>query len=103
LDSKREIAAFRYGNVEVINKIEDFFDYTKALFKTALNAQKMGHLHSDDWHRTIYIDTLGIGATDFNIDQAKKERLLKSGEDHTRSYFKWFETAKGKNKPINRI
>lgn len=103
LDSKREIAAFRYGKVEVARQIDDFFDYTKALVSTALNAQEAMHLHSDDWQRTIYIDTLGVGTTDFDLTTKAKDDLVKSGRKHTLDYFKWFETAKGKDAPINRV
>jgi NTE family protein len=103
LDSKREIAALRYGNVEVQNQISDFFDYTKALLKTALNAQEAMHLHSDDWQRTIYIDTQGVGTTDFNVTNAKKTALVKSGRDCTKAYFDWFKKTKGKDEPVNRV
>ena len=103
LDSKREIAAFRYGNVEVARKIDDFFDYTKALLMTALNAQEAMHLHSDDWQRTIYIDTLGVGTTDFDLTTKTKNALVKSGREHTLAYFDWFEKAPKTNAPANRV
>lgn len=103
LDSKREIGAFRYGNVEVAREIDDFFGYSKALLKTALNVQEAMHLHSDDWHRTIYIDTLGIGSTDFDLSNKDKNALVKSGQDLTDEYFKWFEASKPKERPLNRL
>lgn len=103
LDSKREIAAFRYGNVEARRRIEGFFDYGKALLASALNVQEMMHLHSDDWQRTVYIDTLGVGTTDFDIDDKTKRALVKSGRTGTTDYFEWFEKATGDNAPVNRI
>ena len=103
LDTKREIAAFRYGNVDVARKIDDFFDYTKALLMTALNVQEAMHLHSDDWQRTIYIDTLGVGTTDFDLTDKDKNALVKSGRDNTLAYFKWFENAPASSSPANRI
>jgi len=103
LDSKREIAAFRYGDVEVVNKIDDFFDYAKALLSTTLAAQEMAHLHSDDWHRTIYIDTLGVSTTDFGITGKKRNALVASGKACTNAYFSWFESAEGDDAPANRI
>lgn len=102
LDSKREIAAFRHGNVQVSTKIDSFFDYTKALIKTALNVQESMHLHSDDWHRTIYIDTLGVGSADFDLSDAMKKKLVKSGTDNTEAYFDWFEKSPDGNPPHNR-
>lgn len=102
LDSKAEIAALRYGDVEVVNKIEDIFGYARALLKTALNVQEMVHLKSDDWHRTIYIDTLGVGTTDFDVSGKAKKALVESGKEHSEDYFDWFETAKGTKAPKNR-
>lgn len=103
LDSKREIAALRYGDVAVARKIEDFLDYSKALLSTALAAQEMAHLHSDDWQRTIYIDTLGISTTDFGITAKRRDALVASGRACTKAYFDWFDTAKGKEAPVNQI
>ncbi|MDH3476336.1 MAG: hypothetical protein OEM59_21880 [Rhodospirillales bacterium] len=103
LDTAKEIAAFRYGDVKVLRRIDGFFDYTKALIKTVLNAQEALHLHSDDWQRTVYIDTLGVQATDFNLSDNTKRDLVKSGREHTRAYFEWFEKAKGAEAPVNRV
>lgn len=103
LDSKREIAAFRYGDVAVARKIDDFLDYAKALISTALAAQEMTHLHSDDWQRTIYIDTLGVSTTDFGIAPNRRDALVASGRKCTNAYFDWFDKAKGRAAPINRI
>lgn len=103
LDHAREIAAFRYGDIRQKTKIDDFFDYTKALLATALNAQEMAHLHSDDWQRSIYIDTLNVSTTDFGLSPKKKEALVASGRKCTEAYFKWFESAKGAEAPANRI
>lgn len=99
LDSKQEIAAFRYGDVAVVNEIDGFFEYCKALIKTALNVQESQHLHSDDWHRTVYIDTLGVGTVEFKLSPAKKQALVKSGRDHAQEYFNWFDRQKSKRKP----
>lgn len=102
LDSKQEIAAFRYGDVPVSRKIDDFFGYAKALIRTTLNIQENTHLHSDDWHRTIYIDTLGVGTTDFAIDAAKRDALVASGHSHTQDYFAWFDDPDAEVAATNR-
>lgn len=93
LDSKQEIAAFRYGKVEKKHEIVDFFDYVKALISTILESQQNSHLHGDDWQRTVYIDSLGVGTTDFDLDDKVKNSLVKSGQTGTRDYFKWFDKA----------
>lgn len=103
LDSKVEIAALRYGDVAPIREIDSFFDYTKALLATVMNAQENSHLHNDDWQRTVYIDTLGVGTTDFDLSDASKEDLINSGRKHTKNYLEWFRDPTAQDAPINRL
>ena len=91
LDTKEEIALFRDQAEPVINKINDFMDYSWALIETILGAQQNTHLHSDDWARTVYIDTLGVNTTDFNLMDEKKQALVNSGRQGTQEYFNWFD------------
>lgn len=100
LDSPKEIAAFRDQAEPEHRNIGDFFDYAGALVKTVMNVQQSMHLHSDDWQRTIYIDTLGIGTTEFSLSQDKKDALKKSGNDGAVRYFEWYDNPK--NSPENR-
>ena len=90
LDSKEEISIFRDHTEPPQHKIDDFFAYTWGLIETILDAQTNQHLHSDDWHRTIYIDTLGVKTTQFDLDDATKEALVNSGIENTEKYFKWY-------------
>jgi NTE family protein len=99
LDSKEEIAAFRYDELPS-QKIDNFPEYVTALVKTMLGSQDNAHLHSDDWQRTIYIDTLGVGTTDFGLTDAKKKDLENSGKLGALNYFEWFD--KSPEKIINR-
>ena len=101
LDTKQEIAIFRDGAEPPHQKIDDFFDYALALIKTMMDAQGNQHLHSDDWHRTVYIDTLGVGTTDFDLSNRKKQALKQSGVDNTEAYFKWYDD-KANDPAINR-
>jgi NTE family protein len=91
LDSEREIAMFRDQGEPVAEMVDDFFDYTVGLFKTIMNAESNQHLHSDDWQRTIYIDSLGVQATDFNLSESKKKALVESGHKGAEAYFKWYD------------
>ena len=102
LDSEREIAVFRDQAEPVQHGIGDFFDYVSGLVRTLLNAQQSVHLHSDDWHRTIYIDTLGVGTTDFSLDDKTKRALVKSGKTGTAEYFDWFDDLDHEIVPWNR-
>lgn len=67
LDTREEIAMFRDAAEPPHHEVNDFFDYAKALIHAILNVQENQHLHGDDWHRTVYIDTMGISTTDFDI------------------------------------
>ncbi len=100
LDSAREIAVFRDQAEPEHQKIEDLFAYTWALVETILSIQNNYHLHADDWQRTIYIDTLGVGTTDFDLSDDKKNALVESGRANAEKYFAWYDDPA--NKPANR-
>jgi len=102
LDTKEEIAVFRDHAEPPREKIANFFDYAWALVSTIMEAQQNAHLHSDDWHRTIYIDTLGVKTTEFNLSDEKKKELVQSGKDGTETYFNWFDRTNSADTPINK-
>lgn len=91
LDTKEEIAVFRDHAAPPHKKIDDFFGYTWALIHTVLEAQQSAHLHSDDWARTVYIDTVGVGTTDFDLPDSKKRELVESGKKGALDYFEWYD------------
>jgi NTE family protein len=93
LDTKDEIALFRDHAEPATKKIDDFMDYSWALINTIIDAQQNAHLHSDDWARTVYIDTLGVSTTDFDLGDGKKQALLESGKSGTEKYFEWFDNT----------
>lgn len=101
LDTREEIALFRDGTAPALERIDDFFDYGSALFRAVMNVQNNVHLHSDDWQRTIYIDTLGIGTTDFSLSRSAKRRLIRSGAAGVRAYFDWYDGAAVGELPCN--
>jgi NTE family protein len=90
LDSRTEIAAFRYNEPQV-NKIDHLAGYIKALVATIMDSQSNTHIQEDDWQRTIYIDSIGVSTTDFAISDDKKKDLEESGRNGARAYFKWFD------------
>lgn len=91
LDSEKDIRIFHDKASPSIHKINNFQDYVWNVSKTLLDAQLNSHLHSDDWHRTVYINTLGIKTTDFDLTDEQKKALVQSGIDHTKAYFEWFD------------
>ncbi len=102
LDSKTEIGVFRDQAEPPRSQVGDFFEYISSLVRTLLNAQQSSHLHSDDWHRTIYIDTLGVGTTDFGLTDTRKKELVKSGKTGATEYFEWYDNAPASEKVWNR-
>jgi NTE family protein len=90
LDSAKEIGVFRDGQEPQSNDIDHFLDYSMQLIKTILAVQDSQHLHSDDWHRTVYIDTLGVSTTDFGLSDSKKKALVASGKKAAEAYLKWW-------------
>jgi NTE family protein len=90
LDSAKEIGVFRDGQEPQHTEIEHFLDYTMQLIKTVLAVQDSQHLHDDDWHRTVYIDTLGVGTTDFDLSDNRKKELVTSGKKAAEHYLEWW-------------
>ncbi|WP_348675284.1 patatin-like phospholipase family protein [uncultured Abyssibacter sp.] len=102
LDSKEEIALFRDGAEPQRRDIGDFFDYAFALINAVMNVQEDRHLHSDDWHRTVYINTQGVGTMDFDLPDHRKAALVEAGHAATERYFTWFDEADPADPPANR-
>ncbi len=93
LDSNKEIKIFEKLEKPETIKIDNFFDFIKRLVATILDSQQNRHLHSDDWQRTVYIDTLGVKTTDFDISEDRKNAIAQSGMVYTKRYFDWFEKS----------
>lgn len=101
LDSAKEIAVFRNYKEPDHKKIESLFNYTSCLISAVFNIQSSMHLHSDDWKRTIYVDTLGVSTFDFGINKENKLKLIESGKNCTEKYFEWYDKLKRLvNKPL---
>ena len=43
--------------------------------------------NSNDWARTVYVDTLGVGATDFSISDEVKLKLIEAGRGAVLDHF----------------
>ena len=92
LDSEEEINLILSDNLPPIKEnINNILKYSCALVKTILSAQMNQHVHGDDWQRTIYVDTLGIKTTEFDLSPTQKRKLIQSGRDGVKNYFEWYD------------
>ena len=82
-------------------EIDNFVDYAAALLGFILDSANKAHLHKNDWHRTVFIDSLGVKTTDFNLSDEQVATLVDSGVTCTQDYIKWFENPE--SGPINRV
>jgi len=101
LDTQEEIALFRYDEPPQGKGIKTFTDYARALVAAIMQVQENQHLHSDDWQRTLYISTLDVKTTDFDISAEKKASLIQEGIRGAENYFCWFENPD--EAPVNRL
>ena len=65
-----------------------------ALFFTAMEAHDAYYLSNDKFVRTITIDSLGIGSTDFNLTPAQKEALYQSGVNAAKTFLDHWDFQK---------
>lgn len=101
LDTTEEIALYRYNEPIKGQPIKRFHQYARALLTAMMNAQEKQHLRSDDWQRTVYINTLDVGTTDFHISEDKKGALVEQGIRGAERYLQWFENQK--SSPVNKL
>ncbi len=101
LDTEDEIGLFRYDEPPAGKPIRRFHHFARALLEGILNQQEHVHLHSDDWQRTIYINTLDVRTTDFHLAPERQAALLEQGRLGANRYFSWFDAPD--EVPVNRI
>ena len=101
LDGGREIAMFWEGKEPEHHYIKNVGGYAYALGKAIMNVQANQHLHSDDWHRTVYIDASAARTTEFTLSGAQKENLIREGEKGVKRYFQWYDEFDPEDPPKN--
>jgi len=82
--------------------IRNIKDYMKALIGGYMDGMNKIHLHKNDWHRTIFIDSLGVKTTAFNLNDDTIDKLVESGRKSAEIYFKWFENPEEDSLPLNK-
>jgi NTE family protein len=84
-------------------EIHDFIGYLKGVVDFMLEVLNRSHLHDNDWHRTVFLDTLGVRSTQFDLSEDTVTKLVESGREGANAYFKWFEDAAARPAPKNRM
>ena len=65
----------------------------EALVFTVLEAHDRLYIEESDFARTIGIDTLGVGTTEFDIQPAQRDALFDSGVEAARKFFRTCDFA----------
>jgi NTE family protein len=91
LDSSKEIAMFCEEAQSTKHDIKDFLSFIKSIIAIYMESLQNQHLHNDDWHRTIFIDTLDVKTMDFHVNEEKKRALIQSGRECAEHYFEWYD------------
>lgn len=89
LDSKEVIDYAQRDWAPPPSRITGIKSYLGGLVSFMMEMANKAHLHQNDWNRTIFIDTLDVGTTDFDLTDERISALLKSGQDCTNKYFEW--------------
>ncbi len=94
LDSKDLIQASKDNWSNVPMEIKNVKDHVLGLLNFLMDLANRGHLRGSDWNRTIFIDTLDVKTTQFDLPKEKIEALIESGKVNTEKYFNWRNSDK---------
>lgn len=100
-----ETLGFRLDSTQVIDyakrdwsippeNITNIKSYASGLINFMMEMANKVHLHRNDWNRTIFIDTLDVKTTDFELPDSKIRALIASGKKGVLNYFAWREKDK---------
>ncbi len=88
LDSKEQIIMDEGQDGLVEQNIDDMEDYVTALYIMIIENLNRQNLCSEDWDRTVSIDTMGIGPKVKKLSEDEKKMLIQSGADGIEVYLK---------------
>ena len=89
LDSSKEITSNKNNWSNVPKDINNILDYASALVSFVNDMANKKHLHKNDWNRTVFIDSLDVNTTDFDLDKNKINALIESGKEGVATHFNW--------------
>lgn len=72
-----------------VGRVRSFRDYVAALAGVIGDAVTDAHLEPEDWARTAHLDSLGYGATDFDLTMEERLSLIDSGRRGCAAHLDW--------------
>lgn len=88
IDSDDQIQSDNLNKELVPLDIQNFRDYISAFYVLVLENLNRNQLIKADWDRTISISSVGISPRIKRLSNEQKNRLIKSGRDHTAAFLK---------------
>lgn len=89
LDDKGLLEGSLRTAMPVAQEIDSIYTYAQALVSFMRQMASRLHLHSNDWNRTVNIDTTGVGVTEFEISREKIDQLILNGKLGVIKHFEW--------------
>lgn len=89
LDSLKEMEFNESNWANVPKNVDGILDYAMALIGFMHSTANKKHLHENDWNRTVFIDSLDVNTTDFDLSDSKIKDLINSGKQGVINHFLW--------------
>jgi NTE family protein len=80
---------------QAYKKIGNILEYTKEFMKFYTASSLKRHLEPENWKRVIFVDTLDIMGTDFEIESSQIESLIEQGKSGVYQHFAWRMSENG--------
>ena len=95
LDPKEDPLKEMRKHASPFHKIGHIFEFTREFMKFYALASLKRHLEPNNWNRVIFVDTLNIMGTDFEISEDEIYRLIEQGKSGVYQHFSWRMSENG--------
>lgn len=89
VDSLNEIEFNKNDWANMPVDVDNILNYALALVGFMHSMANKKHLHKNDWGRSVFIDSLDVNTTDFDIPVEKVNALIESGVKGVQKHFNW--------------
>ncbi len=84
------------------NGLFTLVDYARSLIETMMEAHDRFYVKESDFDRTIAIDSLGVGTTDFELPRERAVAHCESGRAAAEEFFTSWSRGDGAREPLLR-